>query len=131
MKEITRIITVRIATRRALADENEPMTKRECKALIEEDLTKMFDVDEVTVLSIDDMIREKGGTEYGVIEKRYCNDCEFLSINEEDQNRIKELGGVCLPHICEKYNKRVLHYPYTEPYIHPCEECEKGGNNNE
>lgn len=61
MKEITRIITVRIATRRALADENEPMSKRECKALIEEDLIKMFDVDAVTVLSIDDMIREKGG----------------------------------------------------------------------
>lgn len=55
-----------------------------------------------------------------------CNGCEFLNIDEEVQNIIKKQHGETIPHICKKYKKRVLHFPYKEPYIHPCEECEKG-----
>lgn len=61
------------------------------------------------------------------MKKISCNDCEFLNIDEREQNIIKKRDGWCPPHICKKYNKRVLHFPYREPYIHPCEECEKEG----
>ena len=56
---------------------------------------------------------------------KMCNGCEFLNIDEYKQDLIKAKCGYCPPHICNKYNKRVLHFPYSEPYIHPCEECEK------
>lgn len=56
---------------------------------------------------------------------KHCNACEFLSITEAEQNQIKAQGGGCPPHICRKYGKRVLHFPYREPFIHPCEECLK------
>lgn len=56
-----------------------------------------------------------------------CNNCKYLSINEFEQNYITEQGGGLYPHICTKYKKRVLHYPYKEPLIHPCEECLKEG----
>jgi hypothetical protein len=55
-----------------------------------------------------------------------CNGCKFLSIDEEEQDFIKNQGGGIYPHICTKYKKQVRHFPYSEPYIHPCEECEKG-----
>lgn len=58
---------------------------------------------------------------------KMCNGCEFLNIDEYEQDLIKAKCGDCPPHICKKYNKRVTHFPYSEPYIHPCEECEKGG----
>lgn len=54
-----------------------------------------------------------------------CTGCEFLSIDEREQNLIKKQDGVLFPHICKKYKKRVLHSPYREPYIHPCVECIK------
>ena len=54
-----------------------------------------------------------------------CNKCEYLSINEFEQDYIVKHGGNLHLHICTKYNKRVLHYPYKEPLIHPCEECLK------
>ena len=38
---------------------------------------------------------------------KHCNACEFLSITEAEQNRIKAQGGGCPPHICKKYGKRV------------------------
>ena len=62
------------------------------------------------------------------MKERFCNNCEFLNINEKEQNAIKERGDGCPPHICTKYNKRVFHFPYPQPFICPCEECEKEGN---
>ena len=56
---------------------------------------------------------------------KMCNGCEFLNIDEYEQDLIKSKCGVCPAHICKKYNKRVTHFPYSEPYIHPCEDCEK------
>ena len=56
---------------------------------------------------------------------KMCNGCEFLNIDEYRQDLIKAKCGYCPLHICNKYNKRVIHFPYSEPYIHPCEECEK------
>lgn len=55
---------------------------------------------------------------------KMCNGCEFLNIDEYEQDLIKEKCGDCPPHICKKYNKRITYFPYNEPYIHPCEECE-------
>lgn len=57
------------------------------------------------------------------MEERDCNDCEFLNLSEADQDHIKKSGGGCPPHICTKYNERVRHYPYKEPYIRPLKEC--------
>ena len=56
-----------------------------------------------------------------------CNDCEFLNMDEAEQNAIKARGDGCPPHICRKYNVRVKHFPLMHPDIHPCKECEKGG----
>lgn len=56
---------------------------------------------------------------------KVCNGCKHLSIDEDEQNLIKSQSGEIYPHICKKYNKRVLHMPYKEPYIHPCEECNR------
>ena len=61
------------------------------------------------------------------MKEKICNGCNFLSIDEKEQDLIRAQGGVTYPHICTKYKKRVLHYPYNEPYIHPCKECMKGG----
>ncbi len=54
-----------------------------------------------------------------------CNNCEHLSPTEKEQNLVKRKAGIILPHICKKYDKRVFHFPYTHPNIHPCEECIK------
>ena len=56
-----------------------------------------------------------------------CNNCPHLSITEEQQHRIWKAAGkiAMLPHICTKYNVRVLHYPYREPMIYPCSQCEE------
>lgn len=68
--------------------------------------------------------------------KKTCNDCEFLSITEEQQDFLKKHSGEILSHNCKKYKKQVRHFPYKEPYIHPCKEClsdhptEKGGADN-
>lgn len=56
---------------------------------------------------------------------KICNGCEFLSIDEYEQDLIKAKFGERPDHICKKYNKRVKHTPYSEPYIHPCKECEE------
>ena len=60
-----------------------------------------------------------------------CNDCSHLSITEEQQHRLWRVTGKksMLPHICTKYNERVLHYPYREPMIHPCQQCEEEKEN--
>jgi hypothetical protein len=59
-----------------------------------------------------------------------CNTCQHLHITEREQNLIKQRGNAFAPHYCKKYNKRVLHYPYKEPMIHPCDECIKEKENN-
>jgi hypothetical protein len=49
-----------------------------------------------------------------------CNDCEHLNIKESEQ--INNMS----PHICLKYNKRVLHMSQSlihDDYIYPCKEC--------
>ena len=61
-----------------------------------------------------------------------CNTCPHLNVTEEQQDRFWMMGNKksMFPHICKKYNKRVLHYPYQEPMIHPCDECIKEKENN-
>lgn len=61
-----------------------------------------------------------------------CNNCPHLSITEEQQYRLWRAAGkmAMLPHICTKYNERVFHYPYREPMIHPCPQCEYEKENN-
>lgn len=56
-----------------------------------------------------------------------CNNCPCLSITEEQQYRMWIATGKksMLPHMCTKYNQRVLHYPYREPMIHPCQQYEE------
>lgn len=56
-----------------------------------------------------------------------CNRCKYLSIDEHTQNRIFKETGVLKPHVCLKYNVRVLHMPYREPFIHRCKECIQNG----
>lgn len=61
---------------------------------------------------------------------KVCNGCEYLNISERTQDLLKAKGMGCPPHICKKYNIRVTHFPYREPYIHPCKECaEEVGQN--
>lgn len=62
--------------------------------------------------------------------RRLCNYCEFLSIDEDEQEEImnNNNGGQFVPHICTKYRKRVMHFPYLQPDICPCEECDKENN---
>jgi hypothetical protein len=55
--------------------------------------------------------------------KTVCNGCEFLIIDEEEQNLIKNQSDVIYPHCCKKYQRIVRHFPYDEPYIYPCNEC--------
>ena len=52
-----------------------------------------------------------------------CNRCEYLNINEAQQNKMEKQCGCLLWHYCKKYNKRLFHFPFKEPYITPCQEC--------
>lgn len=57
-----------------------------------------------------------------------CNNCKHLNITEVEQQR----EGTCSPHICTKYNKRVLHMTANRNhsgYIYPCDECIKENKN--
>lgn len=56
-----------------------------------------------------------------------CNNCPHLSITEEQQERLWRTTNkkAMPPHMCTKYNQRLLHYPYEEPMIHPCQQCEE------
>lgn len=49
----------------------------------------------------------------------FCNSCPYLNLTEEEQNKYKECHKP--EHICEKYNKRVLHK--DKYYIKPVNEC--------
>ena len=57
-----------------------------------------------------------------------CNNCKHLNITEFEQKQ----RGNHIPHICTKYNKRVLHRATNKihnEYIYPCDECLKENNN--
>ena len=60
MKEITRIITVRITEIADISD-REPMTKDECEKVIKDNIKKLFCIDDVVVDNIQDFIMEKEG----------------------------------------------------------------------
>jgi len=51
-----------------------------------------------------------------------CNKCKYLNITEYQQN----ICGKKIPHMCKKYNKRVLHrdnYNDHHPQLVPYEKC--------
>ena len=61
-----------------------------------------------------------------------CNMCEYISCTEQEQQEQHKLKGKgFMPHICTKYNKRILHMHfacmgrYHSAYLYPCEECDK------
>lgn len=57
-----------------------------------------------------------------------CNNCKHLNITEAEQQR----DGTCPPHICTKYNQRVLHRATSKihnEHIYPCDKCLKENNN--
>ena len=57
-----------------------------------------------------------------------CNNCKHLNITEAEQNIIKQRDGTYPPHICTKYNQRVLHRATNKihnEYIYPCDKCLK------
>ena len=57
-----------------------------------------------------------------------CNDCKYLSCTEAEQKHLKQVFGEIIPHICIKYNKRVIHRASNirhSGYLYPCDECEK------
>lgn len=60
MKEVTRIITVRI-TEIADISNREPMTKDECAEVIKDNIKRIFAVDDVVVDNVQDFIMEKEG----------------------------------------------------------------------
>lgn len=61
-----------------------------------------------------------------------CNNCKYLNVTETEQIFIKQRGNTHVPHICTKYNKRVLHMAANRNhsgYLYPCDECIKENNN--
>lgn len=54
-----------------------------------------------------------------------CNNCAWLNITEEEQEKIKGL------HICQFYNHRVIHRTNCLKHssiLYPCDECYKDDN---
>lgn len=49
-----------------------------------------------------------------------CNNCEYISITEEEQRKVGK--GL---HICQVYEKRCFHNnkEHDATYIYPCKEC--------
>lgn len=62
------------------------------------------------------------------VENRDCNNCKWLSLTEEEQRQRASQGlpVVNIPHICEKYNKRVYHR-YADRFLYPCNKCVMDG----
>ena len=67
-----------------------------------------------------------------------CNECEYLSITEAEQNYFHDIFKENIPHMCAKFNKRVFHNQYPirfigvrnhNSYLYPCEECLKEKEN--
>lgn len=60
------------------------------------------------------------------VENRDCNNCKQLNLTEEEQRKRASQGlpVINIPHICEKYNKRVYHR-YANWFLYPCDNCVK------
>ena len=74
---------------------------------------------------IDNFINRDGKCPYYVMD---CNNCEHLNITEAEQKQ----RGNYIPHICTKYNQRVIHRATNKihnEYIYPCDKCLKENNN--
>lgn len=63
-----------------------------------------------------------------------CNDCKYLSCTETEQDHLRNVFNETIPHVCIKYNKRVLHLVGERrnlnhsSVLHPCDDClEKQG----
>lgn len=59
-----------------------------------------------------------------------CNDCKWLNLTEEEQRQRASQGlpVINIPHICEKYHKRVYHRRNDQKYglfIYSCADCAK------
>ncbi len=52
----------------------------------------------------------------------FCGKCPYLEINEDIQDKYFLKIGFRLPHVCGKYNKRVLHSGH-HPKIVRLKEC--------
>lgn len=63
-----------------------------------------------------------------------CNTCKYLSCTEAEQDHLKRVFDELIPHVCTKYNKRVIHICSAtrslnhSSYLHPCEECNLDNN---
>lgn len=61
-----------------------------------------------------------------------CNNCKWLNLTEEEQRQqaSQGLSVIFIPHVCEKYNKRVI-YRRNDNIVHhlsfiwPCDDCRK------
>lgn len=54
-----------------------------------------------------------------------CNNCNWLNITEEEQEKMKGL------HICKFYNRILKHRTSSlehDPRLYPCDECYKDDN---
>ena len=69
---------------------------------------------------------------------RDCNECKYLSCTEQEQDHLRKVFKETIPHVCIKYNKRVLHRHNAfvtgtrshKSCINPCEECLKEDKEN-
>lgn len=57
-----------------------------------------------------------------------CNNCEYLNMTEEEQQRfVRKYPEKPIPyHYCNKYKKRVFHNAIKkqhDPRLEPCHEC--------
>lgn len=54
---------------------------------------------------------------------KFCpENCEYLTVNEEQQNRQKQDGFEQGMHICLRFHKQVFHWQY-HPKLNRLEEC--------
>ena len=61
----------------------------------------------------------------GYFMDRFCPfNCKWLNVSEAEQMRIKEDSKQMIPHVCLKYEVRLLHLE-AHPYLYKCQECLK------
>lgn len=65
---------------------------------------------------------EPTSVEGDMSELLFCDNCEHLSITENEQHRLKMRDHV-VDHMCNKYKVRVMHLGF-HPHIVPCEQCQ-------
>ena len=54
----------------------------------------------------------------------YCDSCTYLRPTEAEQSEVYKTEHTHPPHICTKYNVRVMHLG-LHPHIVPCEQCQQ------